>query len=48
MVVVVGLVSWPEETDIDDRDGKREWGRVELGSGRFDVDTLRDSFTPIN
>lgn len=23
-------------------------GKVELGSGRFDVDTLRDSFTPIN
>jgi len=22
--------------------------RVELGSGAFDVDTLRDSFTPIN
>lgn len=28
------------------RGGRR--GKVELGSGRFDVDTLRDSFTPIN
>lgn len=47
------------DDDDDDDDGDDgsgggddddEWGqgKVELRSGRFDVDTLRDSFTPIN